>query len=282
MRNDFLTPRGTPYKWQELTASVERTVIGGGGPTVVPVRYEWQRVDAQIGSPAGAEQRREWTFARGQSFTSLLLHAELDGLPVPAPNFDLPPRSTMDIAYPGLPKSPAVDLLLMMSWDVVTFEMMATHLTTTPELREVGGRTNLERISGTWAELRFSDPRATAVFKNARGTARHLGHGCFGGRPTVIYTSTCLDCALDVRSGPVRRARPLVVLGDAAGRRRERGPAVGRDDRDDRRHADRAGAKREFRSASDGPCGCGPGWTRADWIRLSLSPLRRASVLTPR
>jgi hypothetical protein len=204
MRNDFLTPRGTPYKWQELTASIERTVIGGGGPTVVPVRYEWQRVDAQTGSPAGAEQRREWTFARGQSFTSLLLHAELDGLPVPAPNFDLPPRSTMDIAYPGLPKSPAVDLLLMMSWDVVTFEMMATHLTTTPELREVGGRTNLERISGTWAELRFSDPRATAVFKNARGTARHLGHGCFCGRPTVIYTSTCLDCALDVRSGPVR------------------------------------------------------------------------------
>lgn len=204
MRNDFLTPRGTPYKWQELTASIERTVIGGGGPTIVPVRYEWQRLDAKTGSPAGEQPRREWTFARGQSFTSLLLHAELDGLPVPAPNFDLPPRSTMDIAYPGLPKSPAVDLLLMLSWDVVTFEMMATHLSTTAELREVGGRTNLERISGTWAELRFSDPRATAVFRNAQGTARHLGNGQFGGRPTVIYTSTCLDCALDVRSGPVR------------------------------------------------------------------------------
>jgi hypothetical protein len=203
MRNDFLTPRGTPYKWQELTASVERTVIGGGGPTVVPVRYEWQRVDAQVGNPDGAQTRREWTFARGQSFTSLLLHTELDGVLAPMPDFDGPTCTTMDISYPGLPKSPAVDLLLMLSWDVVTFEMMATNLITTPELREVGGCTNLERISGTWAELRFSDPRSTAVFRNARGTARHLGYGHADGRPTRIYTSTCLDCQLDVRSGPL-------------------------------------------------------------------------------
>ncbi|HET7014470.1 MAG TPA: hypothetical protein VFI65_11200 [Streptosporangiaceae bacterium] len=203
MRNDFLTPRGTPYKWQELTASVERTVIGGGGPTVVPVRYEWQRVDAQVGNPDGAQTRREWTFARGQSFTSLLLHTELEGVLASTPDFDGPTCTTMDISYPGLPKSPAVDLLLMLSWDVVTFEMMATNLITTPELREVGGCTNLERISGTWAELRFSDPRSTAVFKNARGTARHLGCGRVDGRPTLIFTSTCLDCELDVRSGPL-------------------------------------------------------------------------------
>jgi hypothetical protein len=205
MRNDFLTPRGTPYKWQELTASLERTVIGGGGATVVPVRYEWQRVDAQVGNPDGEQTRREWTFARGQSFTSLLLHTELEGTEGGSggPDFSGATCTTMDIAYPALPKSPAVDLLLMLSWDVVTFEMMATNLVTTPELREIGGRANLERISGTWAELRFSDPRATAVFKNARGTARHLGDGRFDGRPTVIYTSTCLDCELDVRSGPL-------------------------------------------------------------------------------
>jgi hypothetical protein len=203
MRNDFLTPRGTPYKWQELTASIERTVLPGGGPTVVPVRYEWQRVDAQVGNPDGAQTRREWTFARGQSFTSLLLHTEVDGVLAPMPDFNGPTCTTMDISYPGLPKSPAVDLLLMLSWDVVTFEMMATNLITTPELREVGGCTNLERISGTWAELRFSDPRSTAVFKNARGTGRHLGHGRVDGRPTLIYTSTCLDCELDVRSGPL-------------------------------------------------------------------------------
>jgi hypothetical protein len=206
MRNDFLTPRGTPYKWQELTASVERTVTGSGVPTVVPVRYQWRRVDARTGNPAGAGERREWTFARGQSFTSVLLHTELDedgAWPSGDQESAGPPRSTMDIGYPELPKSPAVDLLLMLSWDVVTFEMMCTHLTTTPELRETGGQAELDRISGTWAELRFSSPGAVAVFRNARATAQRLGDGRVAGRPSAVYSSYCLDCVLDVRSGPV-------------------------------------------------------------------------------
>ncbi len=205
MRNDFLTPRGTPYKWQELTASVDRTVIGGGVPTVVPVRYRWQRVDAGTGTPTGSGERREWTFARGQSFRSALLHTEVAGADVESAEADWSgtPAAAMDISYPELPRSPAVDLLLMLSWDVVTFEMLCTHLTTTPELREVGGRAELERVSGTWAELRFSDPGAVAVFRNARATAQHLGYGRVAGRPSVVYSSRCLDCVLDVRSGPV-------------------------------------------------------------------------------
>ena len=203
MRNDFLTPRGTPYKWQEMTAGIERTVISGGWPTVVPVRYRWQRVDARTGTPTAAGERREWTFARGQSFSSMLLHTELGGqAPMVTEPAGTPPTS-LEIGYPGLPKSPAVDLLLMLSWDVVTFEMMCTHLTTTPQLRAVGGCAELERMSGTWAELQFSDPGAVAVFRNARVTARHLGYGRFAGRPSAVYSSYCLDCVLDVRSGPV-------------------------------------------------------------------------------
>ncbi len=205
MRNDFLTPSGAPYKWQELTASLERTVTGGGAPTVVPVRYRWQRVDVRTGTPAAAGDRREWTFARGQSFGSTLLHTELTGTELTSTGPGGRTPHIMDIGYPDLPKSPAVDLLLMLSWDAVTFEMMCTHLTTTPELREIGGQAELERISGTWAELQFSDPRLIAVFRNARTTARHLGHGRFAGRPSAVYSTTCLDCVLDVRSGPVKQ-----------------------------------------------------------------------------
>jgi hypothetical protein len=217
MRNDFLTPRGTPYKWQELTASLERTVTGGDVPTITPVRYEWQRVESRVGTPRDASQPREWTFARGQGFDSVLLHAELAGsvaravppVTVPAAEQGRPsggrrtPSATMTIGYPSLPKSPAVDLLLMLSWDVVTFEMLCTHLTGTPELREVGGRAVLDRLSGTWAELQFSGPDEVGVFRNTVHTAQHLGSGCVAGRPSVIYTSYCLDCELDVRSGPV-------------------------------------------------------------------------------
>lgn len=203
MRNDFLTPRGTPYKWQEVTAGVTRTLIGGGVPTVVPVRYTWDRVDARTGNPDGEGEPREWTFARGQSFTSLLMHTDTAEPAGRAGNGA--PLTPMDVSYPNLPKAPAVDLLLMLSWDVVTFEMLCTHLITTPELSAPGGWAELDRISGSWAELQFSDPGAVAVFRNAHATARHLGYGTYAGRPSAVYTSTCLDCVLDVKSGPVKQ-----------------------------------------------------------------------------
>ncbi|GGM20768.1 hypothetical protein GCM10011608_01720 [Micromonospora sonchi] len=214
MRNDFLTPRGTPYKWQELTASVDRTVIGPAAPTVVPVSYGWQSVSARTGIPEQATDWREWTFARGQSFRSVLLHAELDGAdppsdpagsgddPLTAPA-DGAVSSTLDVSYPDLPRAPAVDLLLMVSWDVITFEMIATNLINTAELRTVGGFGELRRISGTWADLQFTDPGAVAVFRNSRMYGRHLGHGRVGDRASAVYSLQCLDCKLDVRSGPV-------------------------------------------------------------------------------
>jgi hypothetical protein len=202
MRNDFLTPHGRPYKWQELTARLRRTVVGGGVPTVVPVRYRWERVDARTGDPTTSTTPREWTFARGQSFRSMLLHAEAGRAPA-VPELPVPAPVALDVSYPQLPKSPAVDLLLMLSWDVVAFEMLCTHLLTTPGLREVGGRAELERISGSWAEFQFSDQRATAVFRNAEVTAEHLGQGRFAGRRSAVYSSRSLDCVLDVRSGPI-------------------------------------------------------------------------------
>jgi hypothetical protein len=203
MRNDFLTPRGTPYKWQEMTASLDRAVLGAAVPTVVPVRYRWRRVDVRTGTPRSAAPWREWTFARGQSFRSTLLHTEVAGAPAKANPAGPPPQ--LDVSYPQLPKSPAVDLLLMLSWDVVAVEMLCTHLTTTPELREVGGRARLERITETWARFQFSDPGVVATFRNAQASAEHLGFGWCAGRPAAVYSLSCLDCVLDVRSGPLRQ-----------------------------------------------------------------------------
>jgi hypothetical protein len=202
MRNDFLTPRGTPYKWQELRARLSRTVTGNVVPTVVPVRYQWQRLDARTGTPTSAQDWREWTFARDQGFDAVLLHTEVDG-----GNGDSPDAARTNpaftIEYPELVKAPAVDLLLMLSWDVVTFEMMCAHLITTPELRSVGGSAELQRLGGSWGELQFSTLDSVAMFRNSRTTAQHLGIGRYHGRPSAIYTSQCLDCELDSRSGPV-------------------------------------------------------------------------------
>lgn len=202
MRNDFLTPRGTPYKWHEVTADVDRKVIGNRTPTMLSVTYEWQRVASRSGTPTSATDSREWGFAPGQSFRSVLLHTELVG-DAPTGPASLSALATIDVSYPKLPKAPAVDLLLVLSWDVITFEVMATQVLATRALRHIGGTAELGGISDTWAKLTFSDPGAVAVFRNAIFTARHLGYGQVDGRPAAVYTSQCLDCKLEYESGPI-------------------------------------------------------------------------------
>jgi hypothetical protein len=202
-RNDFLTPRGRVYKWQEVAAELDRGVLGGTLPVMAPVRYTWRGVRSRTGSPKETGQEREWTFVRGQTFDVTPQHTELTGaVPPEAPRSDPMPGHTR-IGYPGLPRSPAVDLLVLSSWDVVTFELLCTQLIITPDLGEVGSRAELARYSDTEAQFAFSDPEAVARFRNARTTAEHLGYGSAAGRPTAVYATRCLDCRLDVRSGPL-------------------------------------------------------------------------------
>lgn len=202
-RNEFLTPRGRVYKWQEVAAELDRGVLGGTAPTLAPVRFTWRALRSSTGGPKDAGQEREWTFAHGRSFDALLMPTELTA-PVPpdTPRADLG-TDFVTIGYPGLLKSPAVDLLVLISWDVVTFELLCTQLVASPDLREAGAQAELDRISGTEAQFAFSDPGAVARFRNTRATAEHLGYGSAAGRPTAIYTMRCLDCRLDVHSGPL-------------------------------------------------------------------------------
>lgn len=209
MRNDFMTPRGTPYKWQDMRGALVRTVSAGATPTVAQARYEWQDVSvrtARDGAAPDAVPWTAWTFARGQSFNTLLLHSDVSGGYV-ADN-DQPGWNMADVRYPDLPKSPAVDLLLMLSWDVLLFEVLCTHLGTAPALDRTGVTVNLDRHSGTGGELPFSSPTTAAYFRNSQMYAVKLGYCTRDTRPTGVYTFSCLDCELTTRAGPtVQRGR---------------------------------------------------------------------------
>lgn len=214
LRTDFLTPDGAPYKWQEIQARLGRTAAHARAPGLVPVRYTWHKVYAMTGVPGAEAAHREWTFARGQAFGSVLLHSEVgpsrpDGgsdrpgaVPdqpqtghLPAdPGVDQP--AAFDVCYPDLPKAPAVDLLLVLSWDVVTFEMICSQVATSTGLGETGVPADIDRLSGTWATLSFSDPAVNAVFQNSTMTAMKLGYGVIAGRPVASYGFRCLDCKL--------------------------------------------------------------------------------------
>jgi len=209
MRNDFMTPRGTPYKWQDMRGTLTRTVSSGAAPTLAQARYTWQDMGVRTATNSSAPDTvpwLDWTFARGQSFTTMLLHSDVSGGYVP--DEVQPGWGMADVRYPDLPKSPAVDLLLMLTWDVLLFEVLCTHLGTKAALDRTGVRVNLDRHSGTGGALCFSDPATNAFFRNSQMYALKLGYSLRNGLPTAVYSFDCLDCDLTTRSGnTIQRGR---------------------------------------------------------------------------
>ncbi|GAA0934162.1 hypothetical protein [Virgisporangium aurantiacum] len=201
MHNDFMTPRGTPYKWQDVRSTLTRSVHPAAAPTLARARYTWLDVGvrtAATGPEPDTVPWRDWTFARGQSFTMILPHSDVSGDLVEG---DGAGWGMTNIRYPDLPKSPAVDLLLMLTWDVLLFEVLCTHLGTTSALDRTGVRVNLDRHSGTGGMLHFSDPATNAVFRNNQMHAVKLGYSLRNGKPAAAYGFDCLDCELTTRAG---------------------------------------------------------------------------------
>jgi hypothetical protein len=203
MRNDFLRADGSSYKWQEWNAVVTRTVVARTDVPIVLVQYAWGDVCSRTGTPVLTSGYRNWSFAEGQVFRSALLHARTDaeGLPHDTDSWLMAP----EVSYPELPRTPATDLLLMASWDVLMFEALCTEI---PRAHASTGDGDadaftVDRLSGAVAELPFSNPAASAVFQNTELTAVRLGHGNRGGQPATGYGYRCLGCDLTARRGPV-------------------------------------------------------------------------------
>lgn len=206
MSNRFLTSRGEIYKRQELHARYERTTLDQASGMIAPARYTWTAARLHAVQDGQEPRATEWTFARGTSFRSLLFCAEnrADGVPPPDPPLPETKRELryFDVAYPSLPKSPAVDLLRLLSWDVVTFEMLVSHVGTAPALTQIGATASIDRVSNTWAQLGFGQYASSSFFKNGLVTATLLGHSLWLGRPCAIYSFDCDRSELDVHAEP--------------------------------------------------------------------------------
>ena len=211
IRNDVFAADGSLHKWQEFAARVDRTVAGGVEPPLVPVRYTWRSVRSRAGAAGVDASSQEWTFARGQGFTSALLDSEVRGGPAPA-RVALSPTS-LGVAYPDLPRTPAVDALVSLSWDVLLFEILCTELTTHPDLPRAGTTARLSRLSEGLTSLELAGGRSGLAFQHHQVTASRQGYGMFGGRPAATFAFECLDCDLSSRTGPLRQRARSTYLG---------------------------------------------------------------------
>ena len=211
IRNDVFAADGSLHKWQEFAARVDRTVAGGVEPPLVPVRYTWRSVRSRAGAAGVDASSQEWTFARGQGFTSALLDSEVRGGPAPA-RVALSPTS-LGVAYPDLPRTPAVDALVSLSWDVLLFEILCTELTTHPDLPRTGTTAQLTRLSEGLTRLELAGGRSGLAFQHHQFTASRQGYGMFGGRPAATFAFECLDCDVSSQTGRLRQRARSTYLG---------------------------------------------------------------------
>lgn len=196
MVNDFLTPRGAPYKSQRLNGEFSRHVAASVAG-VASARYEWGSVSCRTTDESGTREL-PWTFAEGASFRSILLNAQTEGQVSDAVTD--PPLPHIDVTYPDLPQVPAVALLTLMGWDIVTFEFLCSQVVGHPDLPGPGTHTALEGISHTWATLDLPGVSPSSVFRNGTLACEWVGVGPVDGRECAIHSFECLDGELEVES----------------------------------------------------------------------------------
>ena len=110
------------------------------------------------------------------------------------------PRIELD--YASLPKAPAVNLLRVLSWDVITFDMFTSQLGTLAELNQLGATTEVTAMSNTLGQFDFPQYSPASFFKNGTLTATCVGYGVWKGKPCVIYEYSCGRSEFDVHAEP--------------------------------------------------------------------------------
>ncbi len=129
MENDFVSPTGRLVRQQRFRAWYTRELVDALSPRTALFRYRWTRVEF---SSTSADQSRSasqdpirWTFAEGRTFEYYrpFPGGQLDGSP--DDEREATPEFQVGDWYGDMVRLPSVNLLVMATWDVCTFEAMA-------------------------------------------------------------------------------------------------------------------------------------------------------------
>jgi hypothetical protein len=127
MDNDFVSPTGRVLRQQRFRAEYTRRLVDALSPRTALFGFTWTRVEfastsAQQSRTASQDPIR-WTFAEGRTFEYYR--------PFPTSRFTGPrvheeptPEFRIGNWYDDLARLPSVNLLVMATWDVITFEAM--------------------------------------------------------------------------------------------------------------------------------------------------------------
>jgi hypothetical protein len=131
MDNEFVSPTGRILRRQRFSADFTRRLVGALSPRTALFGFTWTRVEF---AALSAEQSRtasqdplRWTFAEGRTFEYYRPFPAAT-LPRPGDGGDRSSEFRIGDWYADLARLPSVNLLVMATWDVITFEALAGEL----------------------------------------------------------------------------------------------------------------------------------------------------------
>jgi len=193
MENHFLSPKGSLLKKQNLCAGYTRTIMSALTDYSAFLGFVWDSVDFESENWREKSSRTQWTFAHGLKFSHYRTYPE----PILPGNNGVESTGDFDIAgvdYSHLVTTPSVNLLYMLSWDVIGFEEMLSHITGRLEsFTETSKPVDIDTVTGTYAHLFFQGcMEKESFFKNGNFSAAYLGLSAWKGNMGVLFEYQCL------------------------------------------------------------------------------------------
>lgn len=191
MNNNFLSPQGESAKTQNLTADYVKANVGGLTPKSAVCTYTWKDINFKSDNWNNESVDKAWSFAKGQKFSNIITFPTAIIPNTECNKFNQ--NIKIGIDYSHFASLPTVNLLYMLSWDVIGFEEMVTCLSRcSKDFIEVGKFTEIHRIEDTCAYMGFGGCKDDSFFRNGKFEAAYLGLSTWKKHFGVLFEYRCL------------------------------------------------------------------------------------------
>lgn len=191
MNNNFLSPKGEVVKIQNLTASYEKNITGCITPKSAICTYTWKEMNFKSDNWNSESVNTEWTFAIGHKFTNLVTFPTAILSDVDIKKFDN--NDKIGIDYSDFASLPTVNLLYMLTWDVIGFEEMATYISRSSDsITGQGNFTKIHTLSNTSVNLGFHGCKENSFFHNGQFEVVYLGLSSWKNHIGALFEYRCL------------------------------------------------------------------------------------------
>ncbi|GAA1038279.1 hypothetical protein GCM10009557_53850 [Virgisporangium ochraceum] len=186
MDNDFVNPNGHVLRRQRLRAGYTRRLTGALSSRTALFGFTWDWVEfSSVSATPGRTATQEpirWTFAAGRTF-DYYRPFPVEAFPDHRDGAGATERFHLGDWYTDLAAVPAVNLLVMATWDVLTFEAL-TGVLACDGLGEYGVRSPVSTMDGTQVHFDFKGfALEDSTFENAAVHSHPLGLTLVGGTP---------------------------------------------------------------------------------------------------